>query len=59
MTTTVFITNSRVSGKVTNNESDTNVENYKYDWIVDNYGTLEEFKMCAEMFAKTQIDKIE
>ena len=44
--TTVFIKNDRVV-KITSNNSDANVENYTYDYYIDNDGTLEELEQKA------------
>lgn len=44
--TTVFIKNDRVE-KITSNNSDANVENYTYDYYIDNDGTLEELEQKA------------
>lgn len=40
---TVFIQNDRCE-KINSNESDANVENYKYDYYIDNNGTLEDLE---------------
>jgi dephospho-CoA kinase len=50
--TTLFIKNDRVK-KITSNDSDRNVESYKYDYIIENNGTLEELEQKAiEFIAK-------
>lgn len=38
------------------NSSDQNVENYEYDYIIENNGTLEEFKLKAEEFFVNKIE---
>lgn len=48
---TIFIKNDRVE-KITSNESDKNVENYQYDYLVENNGTLEELEQKAIEFIK-------
>lgn len=46
---TVFIRNDRVE-KIISNDSDANVENYVYDYYIDNNGTLEELEEKALEF---------
>lgn len=46
---TVFIKNDNVPA-VTSNYADANVENFDYDIVVDNSGTLEEFEEAVEEF---------
>lgn len=46
---TVFINNDRVE-KITSNDADANVENYVYDYYIDNNGTLEELEEKAVEF---------
>lgn len=46
---TLLITNNRVE-KINTNKSDANVENFKYDYYIENNGTLEELKEKAEKF---------
>lgn len=46
---TIFIKNDRVP-KVISNSSDANVENMKYDYIIDNNGTLAELEKKAKDF---------
>lgn len=46
---TVFIKNDNVP-EVTSNYADANVENFDYDIIVDNSGTLEDFEEAVEEF---------
>ena len=48
---TLFIKNDRVE-KIISNNSDANVENYKYDYIIENNGTLEELEQKAINFIK-------
>lgn len=48
---TVFVRNDRVE-KITSNESDKNVENYQYDYVIENNGTLEELEQKAIDFIK-------
>ena len=48
---TLFVKNDRV-GKITSNESDANVENYIYDYIIENNGTLEDLEQKAIEFIK-------
>lgn len=48
---TVFVKNNRVN-KITSNKSDANVENYKYDYVIKNNGTLEELEQKAIEFIK-------
>lgn len=43
---TVFV-NSNKCEKITSNNADANVENYKYDYYIDNNGTLEELEEKA------------
>lgn len=46
---TVFV-NSDKCEKITSNDSDANVENYVYDYYIDNNGTLEELEEKALEF---------
>lgn len=46
---TLQIKNNRVPN-VTTNMADANVDNYRYDFSLDNNGTLEEFRREIEMF---------
>lgn len=46
---TVFIKNDRVPA-VTSNMADANVENYDYDFVITNNGTLEEFEDEIKLF---------
>lgn len=49
---TLLVTNNRVE-KINTNVSDANVENYIYDFYIENNGTLEELRDIAENFIKT------
>ena len=42
--------NSDKCEKITSNDSDANVENYVYDYYIDNNGTLEELEEKALEF---------
>lgn len=46
---TVFIENNNVPN-ITSNESDANVENYEYDFRIQNNGTLEDFEDSIKLF---------
>lgn len=46
---TLLITNNRVQ-KIETNKSDADVENFKYDYYIENNGTLEELKNKAKLF---------
>lgn len=48
---TVFIENNRVD-KIVSNMADAGVYNYEYDYIVENNGTLDEFRENIKAFAK-------
>jgi len=48
---TVFVQNDRCE-KITSNESDANVENYKYDYYIDNNSTLDDLEKKAIEFIK-------
>lgn len=50
----VLVRNPRVE-KIVSNHADRDVENYNYDYIVENDGTLEQLDKVAELFAKTII----
>lgn len=41
---------------ITSNMADANVNNYEYDFEIENNGTLEEFKETVEKFAEMYID---
>ena len=47
---TVFVKRDDIR-RVTNNSSDTDVENYEYDHVIDNSGSLESLRMYAKHFA--------
>lgn len=53
---TVFLNNEKKERKW-NNEADDGIFDYKYDWFIDNDGTLEEFREAIEYFYKTEIVK--
>jgi len=46
---TLFVENNRCE-KITSNESDANVKNYKYDYYIDNNGNLEDLEKLAIEF---------
>lgn len=46
---TLFVKNDRVE-KIMSNNADANVENYRYDYIIENNGTLEELEKKAIKF---------
>jgi dephospho-CoA kinase len=46
---TIFIENNRVPS-ITSNAADANVENYKYDFVIKNNGTLEDFEGNIKLF---------
>lgn len=48
---TVLVRNPRVP-EITSNESDKNVNNFQYDYVVENRGTLAELEGEAEMYFK-------
>lgn len=52
---TVFIDNYRVKNKVTNNNSDLDVEKYDYDIRINNNGTLEDLELEARRMAVREI----
>lgn len=47
---TILIKNDRVA-PITSNMADANVNNYNYDYVVENNGTLDEFKETVRTFA--------
>lgn len=47
--TTLFIKNDRVE-KIMSNDADANVENYKYDYYIDNNSTLDDLEQKAIEF---------
>ena len=48
---TVLLRNPRVK-PIETNHADRNVENYKYDYIIENDGTLEQLENVAEFFVR-------
>lgn len=46
---TIFIENNRVPS-ITSNAADANVENYRYDFVIQNNGTLEDFEGNIKLF---------
>ena len=42
---------------VTSNSSDANVENYNYDYYVENNGTLDDFRDSVRTFYLSLIEK--
>ena len=46
---TVFIKNDNVEA-VTSNEADANVENYEYDYYIENNGTIKDFETNIKVF---------
>ena len=53
---TVFISNSNVT-PIFSNDSDANVENYQYDYYIDNSGTLADFEANIKVFCNEIIQK--
>lgn len=51
---TVLLRNPRVK-PIETNHADANVENYKYDYIIENDGTLEQLKEKAKIFVDSVI----
>lgn len=51
---TILIRNPNVA-KVESNHADANVENYNYDYIIENDGTLEQFETVAKLFVRDVI----
>lgn len=51
---TILIRNPNVR-KIESNHADQNVENYNYDYIIENDGTLEQLDGAAEFFVRTVI----
>ena len=51
---TVLLRNPRVK-PIETNHADRNVENYKYDYIIENDGTLEQLKEKAKIFVDSVI----
>ena len=52
--TTILIDNPNVD-KICSNHADANVENYEYDYIIDNDGTLEQLDKMAYLFSEQVI----
>ena len=48
---TILIRNPNVA-KIESNHADANVENYKYDYIIENDGTLEQLEAMAKLFVR-------
>lgn len=48
---TILIRNPNVE-KIESNHADANVENYEYDYIIENDGTLEQLKTMAKFFVR-------
>ena len=46
---TVFIKNDNVES-ITSNEADANVENYEYDYYIENNGTIKDFETNIKVF---------
>lgn len=46
---TILMKNPKVE-KITSNHADANIENYEYDYIIENDGTLEQLDNVAKMF---------
>ena len=46
---TVFIKNDNVP-EITSNEADANVEDFEYDYYIENNGTIEEFEKSVRTF---------
>lgn len=55
---TILIRNNRIK-PITSNMADANVENYNYDYIIDNNGTLEEFRETVKRFVEENIKQKE
>ena len=53
---TLLVTRSDVP-KITSNHADAEVENYNYDWVIANDGTLENLRHAAEIFCKEKLFK--
>lgn len=52
---TILIRNPNAS-KIESNHADRDVENYDYDYIIENNGTLEQLKKLAKLFAQRIIN---
>jgi dephospho-CoA kinase len=55
---TILIRNNRIK-PITSNMADANVENYEYDYIIENNGTLEEFEETVKHFVDFVINEKE
>lgn len=53
---TILIRNNRVK-PITSNMADANVENYDYDFVIENNGTLDEFRETVRCFVEENIKK--
>lgn len=53
---TLLIRNANVK-EIVSNDADKNVENFVYDYLILNNGTLEELEECARNFLKKMLDK--
>ena len=51
---TILVRNPNVE-KIESNHADANVENYEYDYIIENDGTLEQLKTMAKIFVREVI----
>lgn len=51
---TVLVTNPRVK-KINSNHADANVEDYKYDYVIENDGTLEQLEKVAKLFCSIDV----
>ena len=51
---TILIRNDRIK-PITINMADANVENYIYDYVIENNGTLEEFRETVKQFVEENI----
>ena len=51
---TILVRNPNVA-KIESNHADANVENYKYDYIIENDGTLKQLDMAAKTFVREVI----
>ena len=49
---TLFIKNENIK-RVTSNHADSNVENYQYDYMIDNSGSLDNLELLAKQFVNT------
>ena len=53
---TILMRNPRVN-KIESNHADANVEQYRYDYIIENNGSLEQLDSTIDVFVKTVIEK--